>query len=434
MGLEGGDGSGGDDAEDDADEAAGAAHDDGFDEELSEDVGGFCADGFADADLSGAFNDGDEHDVHHADAADEEGDARNAAEEHGHHGADGGAGAENFRHVADIEVIVGIGSEAMAVAEEEGDFGLQGVELGFVFGTEVDLGEVIDAEDLHHGGGVGDDDLVIGVEPSLITFGLQDANDAVVDAFDFDGFSDGVGEIVAEEILGGGGSDDGDAGGFVAVLIGEDAATLNLEFSDGKVGGRGTEETGAGIFIAAFGLNASADDGGDAGVFVQGDHGHGVGDSEVLLAAGDDAVGAALTGGDHDDIGAEGGELVVDHFLCAGGEGERGNDGPDADDDAQHRQRRAQLVGGETSHGNADDGPEHQGGYSVICGERVRAVEDYGGGGGPPRVSLLFQRVGSSVAVKSTRSPGLMPETISTTSELSRPVVTSRRSPEGRVT
>ncbi len=42
---------------------------------MEEDVAGGGADGFADADFVGAFGDGDEHDVHDADAADDEGDA-----------------------------------------------------------------------------------------------------------------------------------------------------------------------------------------------------------------------------------------------------------------------------------------------------------------------------------------------------------------------
>jgi hypothetical protein len=64
--------------EQDADRAAEEAEHDGFDEELEEDGGGSGADGLAEADLAGAFGDGDEHDVHDADATDEEGDADDA--------------------------------------------------------------------------------------------------------------------------------------------------------------------------------------------------------------------------------------------------------------------------------------------------------------------------------------------------------------------
>src|SRR5688572_23849677 len=64
----------GGDAYDDADDAADFAEDDGFEDELCHDVALFGADGAADANLAGALGDGDEHDVHDADAGSEEGD------------------------------------------------------------------------------------------------------------------------------------------------------------------------------------------------------------------------------------------------------------------------------------------------------------------------------------------------------------------------
>src|SRR5271155_1108365 len=56
-------------AEGDADDAADGAERYGFDEKLDEDVVALGADGFAHADFTGAFGYGDEHDVHYADAA-----------------------------------------------------------------------------------------------------------------------------------------------------------------------------------------------------------------------------------------------------------------------------------------------------------------------------------------------------------------------------
>ena len=57
---------------------------DGFEEELQEDVSAAGADGHADADLAGPLGDADEHDVHDADAADEERDDGDAEEEVAH--------------------------------------------------------------------------------------------------------------------------------------------------------------------------------------------------------------------------------------------------------------------------------------------------------------------------------------------------------------
>ncbi len=54
----------------DAGQSSGGGEHHGFDEELPDDVLAAGADGFADTDLAGALGDADQHDVHHADAAD----------------------------------------------------------------------------------------------------------------------------------------------------------------------------------------------------------------------------------------------------------------------------------------------------------------------------------------------------------------------------
>ena len=67
-----GDSQGDADAAGDAQEAADDADDDGFDEKLHHDVLEGRAQGFTDADFPRPFGDGDHHDVHDADAADDE--------------------------------------------------------------------------------------------------------------------------------------------------------------------------------------------------------------------------------------------------------------------------------------------------------------------------------------------------------------------------
>ena len=60
------------DAEEYAESTAGAGEQDGFDEKLEDDVASFCAEGASDTDFAGAFGDAGEHDVHDADAANDE--------------------------------------------------------------------------------------------------------------------------------------------------------------------------------------------------------------------------------------------------------------------------------------------------------------------------------------------------------------------------
>ena len=80
-----GDGQGDDfgeaDAGDDADDAAGKRHGGRFDEELQQDVVTAGAERLAHADFARPLGDGDEHDVHDDDAADDE---RNAGDGHDH--------------------------------------------------------------------------------------------------------------------------------------------------------------------------------------------------------------------------------------------------------------------------------------------------------------------------------------------------------------
>ena len=59
-------------AEDEAHEATNYAKDNRFEEELEKDIAAAGAYGFADADFASTLRDGDEHDVHNANAADDE--------------------------------------------------------------------------------------------------------------------------------------------------------------------------------------------------------------------------------------------------------------------------------------------------------------------------------------------------------------------------
>src|ERR1700761_5079350 len=70
-----------DDGDDHADGAGHEGEDQAFKKELREDVAAARAEGFEDADLAGALGDGDEHDVHDADAADGEGHGADDAEQ-----------------------------------------------------------------------------------------------------------------------------------------------------------------------------------------------------------------------------------------------------------------------------------------------------------------------------------------------------------------
>lgn len=71
------------DGNENAGDGAAAAHEEGFQEKLAKDFGARGADGAADADFPSALGDGDEHDVHDADAGNEQGDKSNEEQDGG---------------------------------------------------------------------------------------------------------------------------------------------------------------------------------------------------------------------------------------------------------------------------------------------------------------------------------------------------------------
>jgi hypothetical protein len=92
-----------DDADGDAREAADQRDEHRLGQELGEDVAAARADRLADADLAGPLGDADEHDVHHADPADEQRDRGDLAEQRGEHAARGAGRFQQRALVEDVE-------------------------------------------------------------------------------------------------------------------------------------------------------------------------------------------------------------------------------------------------------------------------------------------------------------------------------------------
>ena len=102
-------------AEGEAEEATENGKDERFEEELEEDVYTGGTDGFTDADFVGAFRDGDEHNIHDADAANDEGDTGDKSE----HARDDGE--ERASRVGDL---IAVGDGEVVIAEFSGREGL----------------------------------------------------------------------------------------------------------------------------------------------------------------------------------------------------------------------------------------------------------------------------------------------------------------------
>src|SRR5439155_11715167 len=95
---------------------------DSLDQELQKDVAAFCADGFADADFPRTLRDADEHDVHHADAADEQTDGGNAKHQEKNQKTDFVPEVEKIIRSEKREIIGLVAGKAALAAKEIANF------------------------------------------------------------------------------------------------------------------------------------------------------------------------------------------------------------------------------------------------------------------------------------------------------------------------
>ena len=145
----------------------------------------------------------------------------------------------------------------MALSKECRYVVLQSAHVGVVAGLDIDLAQVVLPEELLHGGGVGDDQHIIGVEPALVALGLEDADNAEVDVLDADTFAEGV--LLGEEQFRRGGPYDGNACGVVLLDSGKRAALVQFEVADVQVGKGGAADGGVGVLAEVLDLRPARD-------------------------------------------------------------------------------------------------------------------------------------------------------------------------------
>lgn len=333
-GGEGGDTPADETAEYEASEGADEPDEDGFGEELAEDVLALGSDGTANPDFDTALVDGHEHDGHDADAAHEESDGGEPYDE----------GAENAHHLIDEfeEVLLGEDRELLIVeAFVEGAF--EGGDEVFGVGGRIALDH--ESVDLDVGGDgfevvvgeVGDVLEALGAEDGLAGFLVgEDADDGVGALVDFDGFAEGGGGVGEEAIFGDAAEDDAILGG---VFGGEEAALSEFGIVHFEpVGGGGDDEGEGFVFAAADAATGEGEEGdaAHAGDFAES---FGVLLFEIALAAevGVEAHARVDFSGDYyEDVGAEVVDLFGDVLLDAEADADEEEDGDAGDGDADH--------------------------------------------------------------------------------------------------
>src|ERR1039457_5760410 len=360
-------------AEGNATETAADGDEDGFSQELANDIEAAGADGAADADFAGAFHDGGEDDVHDADAADEEGNGGDGDHDVGKDGLGalllgeegGGDGDAEILHpmVSGVEDggddlvgfdAIGVGAEAEVDAVEVVFHAAALVPETVLEGVEGDVDDVVDVE---HGWAV-----VLGAGHDLFA---EDADDFHPGIVDLDELADGG--AIAEEVDLGAFAEDADGGARGVVGLIEELAFGEVEAVDDGVGRLDAIEFGD--VAGRLGKDAGGVEGFAGG---EGFEGFDVGFEDADVAVGETGGGAAalleflLAGGgagfDEDVADAELLDEAEGFLAGAGADGEHADDAADAEDDAEGGEQGAGLLGAEVGAGLADVGEEdHRG-------------------------------------------------------------------------
>ena len=346
---------------------------------MDEDVVAFGADGFANADLARALGDGDEHDIHHADAADDEADRGYREHQDEDQAADFLPEFEEIVGREDGEVVGLVVGEAAFTAEEFANFvdGLRNVvgvsgfgEDNVVFFVWIELAERGDG---HVGGVV----FGIGAAGDALALLLESADDGEKLAVNRDFLADGGSGRAGEECAHGVVAEEDDGSAMVGVGFVEEAALLDFQVEDFADGGLVTLQDY--VFRA---VRAVAHVGGTGAEFrLENAHGGGRGfdvrepadfdgpfgleflaREPVAGRAGERSPGEAV--GD-DGVGAEFANAAENVVVEAVDDGGDGNDRGDADDDAENGESGAQGIFAESVEREKEFVPEFESGLTA---------------------------------------------------------------------
>ncbi|ESX92842.1 hypothetical protein X754_19150 [Mesorhizobium sp. LNJC403B00] len=305
------------------------------------------ADGEPDADLAGALSDRDQHDVHDADAADQQADARDGAQHAGHGGGGAGHGVGDLGHVADREIVFAVRRDAAGVAQNVLDSRLQFGGRGAVVGGDVDVVDVAVAGDAALiGGKRHQDDIVLVLAEAGIALGFEQADDLARGAVDADDLA--LGFAGAEELLAHRFADQAHAGAGACFRIRERAARHQLPVAGVEIGAVGAgdargqalgAENDADLFLRRRRNGARPGQMCDEGGYIL------VGQRPYrLVEPAWSAAACRAAGTDDEQVRAELGDVRLDLGRGARADGQHGDDGGDTDDDAEQRQERAQHI------------------------------------------------------------------------------------------
>ncbi len=305
----------------------------------------------AQSDLARPLRHRHEHDVHDPDAADQERHRRDRGEQIGHHLGRLLLGLENLGEVPEPEVVVLERLQAMALTQERTDLILG---LGHVL-VRADLDRdgadgpgvrLTHAQDLLlRRGDRNQDHVVLILSPRVLPLPAQHPDDREGHLLDPNDLTERLG--LAEEVERRGLAHERDLGGAFHVLGVDGAAVHDGPVARLEIIRRHPLDDRGPVQVAVDDLCRASHRGGgrlherdlarDRGRVV-------LADRELAPRPEADPAGRDAPGEDDDEVRPETLDLLRDSRLGAGADADHGDDGGDADDDAEHRERAPELV------------------------------------------------------------------------------------------
>src|SRR5580698_128372 len=325
------------------------------------------ADRFADADLAGALFHGDQHDVHDADAADEQRDEGDQQENDRERERNILCGAEDGGE--GLHVVFGAGR--MTAVKNLSNAALDGIDLIGALGLRVESTQDLGAGVVLHESQRNDDGFVFDFgEPKGRDALAENADDREAKFAQTDRAADGI--VETEGAIGDFFCDEAHLAALLHVGRIEVAATHDHEAPNGLIAEGDADEIDWALFAASNNRHRKltrAGDFGDAGDL--GFDGIHVVERNFVVERSGFAAGVDQLDVNH--VGADRFDLADDIFLAGERDGDDEHDTSAADDDAERGENRADLVGAECVDSDREGFTQGHHGYDFL--RRLMASE-----------------------------------------------------------
>ena len=332
-----------------------------LDKELEQNIEARRAQRLAHADLACAFRDRHEHDVHDADAADEQADCSDARQQVGERLRRVLERGENVRLVSDLEIVLAAGSDLMLAPHHALDLDHRERHLRHTGRVHGDRAQPVRTHDAVAAGLQRNQDLLVRIpESSRRALRRQDADDLEWNPANLNLLPDHRGRIPVEHVRNRRAEHRVAAAPLVFTRR-EHSAGRDRVVLDRRIVGCGADDAHIPVLPEVLDLQVAGQLGHDAFdvARIPRQRGRVIDrDAHALVEHDRDPAPKRLSGINRQQRRAECLQPRLHGLLGSAAERHHRDHRADADDDAQHRQERPQLVGADRLERDLDDFPE----------------------------------------------------------------------------